>query len=250
MVGRSDALPPSFVYGPISKEDAVTSATKSSATRSYTGGDTNITAETEPGRMYGPAGCWPNRCIPASFEGTGTIPMENFVTISGCSGGGKSTLLGELRRRGFATVDEPGRRIVAEEIKRAGRALPWTDGVAFARRAIEVSLADRADADASARWIFFDRGLIDAAAALEHLTGEPVVKSLGLVYRYNKCVFLAPPWPEIYESDKERPHGLAEAVAEYDRLIEVYPLLGYDIHMLPKVSVAERADWILASLAS
>jgi predicted ATPase len=166
-------------------------------------------------------------------------PHENFVTISGCSSGGKSTLLAELRQRGFATIEEPGRRIVAEELKRDGRALPWIHAVAFARRAIQVSLADRAIADASAPWVFFDRGLIDAAAALEHLTGEPVVKSLGSVYRYNRRVFLAPPWPEIYVSDEERRHGLAEAVAEYGRLVEVYPLLGYDIHILPKVSVAE-----------
>ncbi|OKO74271.1 AAA family ATPase [Bradyrhizobium sp. AS23.2] len=175
--------------------------------------------------------------------------MENFITISGCSGGGKSTLLSELRRRGFATIDEPGRRIVAEELMFGGRALPWVDAVAFARRAIEVSLADRATADARARWVFFDRGLIDAAAALEHLTGEPVVQSLGQVYRYNKRVFLAPPWPEIYALDQERRHGLAEAVVEYDRLIRAYSSLGYDIHVLPKVRVAERADWVVSSLA-
>ena len=176
------------------------------------------------------------------------IPMEDFVTISGCSGGGKSTLLAELRRRGFPTIDEPGRRIVVEELKRNGRALPWVDAVAFARLAIEVSLADRAAAEASAPWVFFDRGLIDAAAALEHLTGERVIESLGSVYRYNKRVFLAPPWPEIYTLDEERRHGLAEAVAEYDRLINVYPSLGYEIHVLPKVGVAERVDWILNSL--
>ena len=174
--------------------------------------------------------------------------MEPFVTISGCSSGGKSTLLAELQRRGFATIDEPGRRIVSDELKRGGRALPWVDAVAFARRAIEVSLADRASADVSARFVFFDRGLIDAAAALEHLTGVPVVQRLGLVYRYNKRVFLAPPWPDIYTLDQERRHGLAEAVAEYDRLIGAYSSLGYDIHVLPKVSVAERAEWILASL--
>jgi predicted ATPase len=123
------------------------------------------------------------------------------------------------------------------------------DAIAFARRAVEMSLADRAGADTSARWVFFDRGLIDAAAALEHLTGEPVLRSLGLIHRYNKRVFLAPPWPEIYVTDQERRHGLAEAVGEYDRLINVYPSLGYDILVLPKVSVAERADWILNSLA-
>jgi predicted ATPase len=173
---------------------------------------------------------------------------ENFVTISGCSSGGKSTLLAELRQRGFATIDEPGRRIVDEELKRGGTALPWVDAVAFARRAVEVSLADRAAADTSARWVFFDRGLIDAAAALEHLTGEPVLRSLGFICRYNKRVFLAPPWPEIYALDQERRHGLAEAIAEYERLINIYPSLGYDILILPKMSVAERADWILDSL--
>jgi predicted ATPase len=113
-----------------------------------------------------------------------------------------------------------------------------------------VSLADRAIADASAPWVFFDRGLIDAASALEYLTGQPVIESLGGVFRYNKRVFLAPPWPEIYTLDQERRHDFVEAVAEYDRLIAVYPALGYDVHVLPKVSVAERANWILASLAS
>jgi predicted ATPase len=70
-----------------------------------------------------------------------------------------------------------------------------------------------------------------------------------LIHRYNKNVFLAPPWPGIYVLDRERRHGLAEAIAEYARLLDVYPLLGYDIQVLPKVSVAERADRILASLA-
>ena len=71
--------------------------------------------------------------------------MDRFVVISGCSGGGKSTLLGEFARRGHAVVDEPGRRIVREEIERNGTALPWVDGAAFARRAVDMALADRAD---------------------------------------------------------------------------------------------------------
>ena len=41
---------------------------------------------------------------------------DRFVIISGCSGGGKSTLLAELARRGYRVVEEPGRRIVAEEL--------------------------------------------------------------------------------------------------------------------------------------
>ncbi len=38
-----------------------------------------------------------------------------FVVLSGCSGGGKSTLLAELGRRGFRTFAEPGRQIVKEQ---------------------------------------------------------------------------------------------------------------------------------------
>jgi predicted ATPase len=48
----------------------------------------------------------------------------------------------------------------------------------------------------------------------------------------------------------ERRHGFAEAVAEFDHRAEVYSLLGYDLHVLPEVTVVERANWILASLKS
>ena len=97
--------------------------------------------------------------------------MERFVVISGCSGGGKSALLAELGRRGHAIVEEPGRRIVREELREGGKALPWKDGSAFARRAIAMALEDRALAATVKGWMFFDRGLVDAAAALQHLTG-------------------------------------------------------------------------------
>ena len=171
-----------------------------------------------------------------------------FVVISGCSSGGKSTLIAELRKRGYAVVDEPGRRIVKEELARGGSALPWIDRVAFARRAIAIALADRAAAAALDGWVFFDRGLIDAAAALEHMTGEPVLAALGQANRYHRRVFLAPPWPEIYETDPERRHGLDVALTEYSRLLEIYPSLGYEVLILPKVGVSERADFVLNTL--
>ena len=174
--------------------------------------------------------------------------VDRFVVISGCSSGGKSTLIAELGKRGYAVVDEPGRRIVKEELARGGSALPWVDGVAFARRAMAIALADRAAAGSLDGWVFFDRGLIDAAAALEHMTGKPVLTALGQANRYHRRVFLAPPWPEIYETDPERRHGLSTALAEYSRLIETYPSLGYEVLILPKVGVSERADFILNTL--
>ena len=82
-----------------------------------------------------------------------------FVVLSGCSGGGKSTVLAKLAALGHAVVEEPGRRIIAEEIASGGTALPWIDLEAFLRRAIDMALADRAAAAANQAWTFFDRGL-------------------------------------------------------------------------------------------
>jgi predicted ATPase len=180
--------------------------------------------------------------------------VDRFVVISGCSGGGKSTLLAELARRGYAVVEEPGRRIVQEELERNGTALPWADVTAFVRRLMDVALTDRDTAATAADrrdgWVFFDRGLIDAAAALQHVTGEPALERIGQSHRYHRRVFMTPPWPEIYGTDAERRHDMAAAIAEYERLTHVYPSLGYEVITLPKIAVAERADFILRTLTS
>jgi predicted ATPase len=173
---------------------------------------------------------------------------RGLVVISGCSGGGKSTLLAELSARGHVVVEEPGRRIIAEELASGGSALPWIDLAAFLRRAIKMALADRMAAADHEGWVFFDRGLVDAASALEALTGEPVLRSLCMTHRYHPRMFMAPPWPEIYETDADRKHDFDAAVAEYDRLMEAFPALGYDVIPLPLTGIAQRADFVLASL--
>ena len=180
----------------------------------------------------------------------GDSAIDRFVVISGCSGGGKSALLEELSRRGYATVEEPGRRIVKEQLLSGGTALPWIDAVAFARCCIALALSDRKSARRlQARWVFFDRGLIDASIALRHLTGEPPLSAIRRSHRYHRRVFLAPPWPEIYVTDNERRHSLDAGIAEYQRLIGAYPALGYDVTILTKVGVAERAEFVLRTLA-
>lgn len=174
--------------------------------------------------------------------------MNPLVVISGCSGGGKSTLLAELARRGHSVVEEPGRRVVKEELENGGSAVPWVDGAAFARRAIAVAISDWDAASLSNGWVFFDRSLVDAAAALQRLTGEPAVGRFGQSHRYYQRVFLTPPWPEIYTTDLERRQTLDSGRPEYAHLLEVYPSLGYMVSVLPKTGVTERVDYIMATI--
>src|SRR3546814_20097163 len=84
-----------------------------------------------------------------------------------------------MAHRGYAVVEEPGRRIIAEEREGSGHALPWVNLAAFAERAVELSLEDRARAKDLRGPVFFDRGLIDAAAALEFATGRPVLQKFA-----------------------------------------------------------------------
>lgn len=105
-----------------------------------------------------------------------------------------------------------------------------------------MALADRASV-ALDGWEFVDRGLIGAASGLQHLTGEQVLATLARIHRYHRCAFLTPPWREIFMVDRERRHAFGTAVAEYSRLLQVYPSLRYGPIVLPKLGVAERADF-------
>ena len=87
---------------------------------------------------------------------------NRLVLISGCSGGGKSTLLAELGRRHYAIVEEPGRRIIRQELVGEGVALPWVNATVFARRALDLAIADRTIVSHTTDWVFFDRGVTDA----------------------------------------------------------------------------------------
>ncbi|MBO9622702.1 MAG: AAA family ATPase [Sphingomonas sp.] len=163
--------------------------------------------------------------------------------ISGCSGGGKSTLLSELERRGYAVVAEPGRRIIAEARAGDGRTLPWIDAAAFARRALEMSVSDF---EAARGLTFFDRGVVDAAVAIVATGGDypaPVIDSI----RYDR-VFLAPPWPEIYVNDEDRRHSLDKALQDYGRVQQAYLNAEYAPIMLPRDTVSARADFVLSQL--
>ncbi len=166
------------------------------------------------------------------------------VVITGCSGGGKSTLLDELFRRGHAVVKEPGRRVIAAEHASGGNGFPWEDQVRFSTLAFWMAVGDHGAADIDPT--FFDRSALDQAAWFER-EGKVVP---GEVPRYDRNVFLTPPWEAQFAKDEDRRHSFDEAVVEYDDLLSRLPRWGYLCHILPKVSVKDRADWLLLRLGA
>lgn len=165
------------------------------------------------------------------------------VVITGCSGGGKSTLLDELARRGHAVVREPGRRVIAAERAQGGTGFPWQDARRFADLAFWMAIGDHATATADVT--FFDRSALDQAAWYAR-AGLVAPDTMPV---YDPTVFLAPPWQELFHQDTDRRHDFETAQQEYDDLCVRLPGWGYTIHSLPKSSVHERADFVLATLA-
>lgn len=85
------------------------------------------------------------------------------------------------------------------------------------------------------------------------LCGLPVpahVERAAATFQYNRTVFIAPHWPEIYAQDAERKQDEAEAAATHDMMARVYAELGYALVPLPLAGVAERARFVRARLAA
>lgn len=175
-----------------------------------------------------------------------------MVVVSGCSGSGKSSLLGELASRGYQIVPEAGRQIVREEILVGADELLWNDPYRFAdliisRACFQFNTVRPVDGP-----VFFDRSIVDSVSYLEFKgleVPERYQRALAL-YRYAPEVFITPPWAEIFVSDRERPKAFAEAVGEYEALIETYRRLGYRSVYVPHGTLAGRADFIETRLAA
>lgn len=65
-------------------------------------------------------------------------------------------------------------------------------------------------------------------------------------FRYNRTVFIAPPWREIYVQDAERKQSFDVAVSTYQAMMKAYREYDYQLIELPCVPVDERVDFILS----
>ena len=176
-------------------------------------------------------------------------PTDTLFIVTGGPGSGKTTLLAALSEAGHATSIEAGRAIIQDQVAIGGTALPWADRAAFAEQMLCWEMRSyREMMRQGDRLIFFDRGVPDVAAYLR-LCGFAVpdhIDRAARLLRYNRRVFIAPPWPDIFRQDEERKQTFAEAAATYEALVVTYRDYGYELVSLPLASVADRLAAIRA----
>jgi predicted ATPase len=180
---------------------------------------------------------------------TETKTTQRYI-ITGGPGSGKSTLIDALEEIGYRCYPEVSRELIRREARRPGGVMPWNDLEAFAFLAFAEILLQHDHAAESGGRCFFDRALPDIFGYLRCSDLDIPLHYLETHARcrYQRTVFILPPWPEIYVNDTERPQSPAEAEALYHAIREVYESLGYDLIEVPRVSVEARCAFVLGHL--
>ncbi|WP_046654428.1 AAA family ATPase [Brevundimonas diminuta] len=174
------------------------------------------------------------------------------IVLTGGPGSGKTTLLEAVATAGHAISPEAGRAIIRRQQAINGEALPWKDRALFAELMLDRELEAHARAESADGSVFFDRGVLDVVGYLT-LCGLPVpahMERAAQDIRYDRRVFIAPVWPEIFGQDAERKQDLDEARRTFDAMAETYPRFGYELIELPRAPVAERLDFVLTTLTA
>jgi predicted ATPase len=87
--------------------------------------------------------------------------------------------------------------------------------------------------------------MVNQAARLE----AHELRALLSQYRYDRHVFVLPPWEAIYTTDRERDQTFAEALQVHETLTRWYRRCEYQIIEVPIGTVAERCTCVLRALA-
>ena len=177
------------------------------------------------------------------------VHNPNLFVITGGPGAGKTTLLLELEKHGAVCVAEVARQIIQEQVAADGDALPWGNREHYTGLMLGRSVAGFLEHCETSRLTFFDRGIPDVLC-YARLIGlqEDNIRSACAQYRYNRLVFIAPPWQEIYATDSERKQTFAEAMETYRVMWKAYLECGYELIELPLVRALERAEFVIDKL--
>ncbi len=172
---------------------------------------------------------------------------SRFFVLTGGPGSGKTTLLDALENAGYKRSVEAGRAVIQHQLSIGGDGLPWGDRVNFAEQMLAWEIHSYDEALGVTGPVFFDRGVPDVVGYLR-LIGEAIpkhVKEAAEKYRYNRRVFMAPPWPEIFCQDQQRKQDFAEAIRTFEAMVVTYSELGYELVELPRARIEVRVKFVL-----
>ena len=176
---------------------------------------------------------------------------QKIILLIGGPSSGKTTLINHLVAEGYICYPEISREITLNARNEGVDHLFLENPMLFSERLLEGRIKQYENATSEVKTVFIDRGIPDVLAYMDFIgdTYPQEFTAACETYKYDK-VFLLPPWEEIYVSDAERYESYEEATKIHDYLVATYKKFGYDLHEVPKTSVAARFQFIINNLKS
>ena len=173
--------------------------------------------------------------------------MNQKYIITGAPGTGKTSIINELKRRGFNCIDENSREIISKQIMIGGEILPWKNQIAFENKVANMRTQQYLSSPENCI-CFFDRSALDCIAYLKlnNLNATSEIINLIQKCKFNNTVFYTPIWKNIFINDNERKEDIKKAQKIEDHIINIYKSKGYELISIPKISIRERANFIIS----
>ncbi|HAT8890284.1 TPA: AAA family ATPase [Legionella pneumophila subsp. pneumophila] len=171
--------------------------------------------------------------------------MNRFYILTGSPGSGKSSILTALSKKSFSVIEEPARKILAQQRLIDGEGVYDRNPFLFKELMLSCMLMDYENAS-KYDIVFFDRGIPDIIAYSKNFgLNSGAELQASQIYRYNTTVFFLPAWHDIYVNDAERKLSFEEAQLFEDDLRQIYTKLEYKLVDVPFGSIKDRVNFIL-----
>lgn len=172
----------------------------------------------------------------------------NWYVIAGGVCSGKTTIVTELAKRGYATVPEAAREVIDEQLQ-AGKSLEEVRGDVLAfQRAVLKRIAQHEAFVPKDKLTFFDRGRPDARAFLAfNKIPEPEDITREIEKASYRKVFMLEPLSHV--SDYYRIEKPEEIALLHEEHVRAYESLALTIVYVPVLPVEERIELILRGIS-
>lgn len=170
--------------------------------------------------------------------------------LTGGPSTGKTSLISELKQRGFLCFEEISRQITLQARQDGIEQLFLTEPLLFSEKLLQGRIQQYNDAYSSnISPVFLDRGIPDVLAYMDYI-GDAYPTHFETACKNHKydTVFILEPWETIYKTDGERYENFEQAQAIHGHLVNTYERFDYNLIAVPFLSITERSNFILDTL--
>ena len=164
--------------------------------------------------------------------------VNKKIVISGGPGSGKTTVINLLIKNGYQCFEEFSRSVIsagkAKGIENLFETEPLTfSKIIFQERKKQYLSAAKINYLQVFPYVFFDRGLHDIVAYLDH-RGNPAEEISIEIQNYPyDLLILFPLWKDIYKNDEHRMESFEESISVFESIKKTYKKFSIPIIEIP-----------------